>query len=415
MHKSKYLMLTSLLWPVFTLAAGSRLMSPGTFYNPATLVSQRLETDPAQLTTIHDRKILIGMAINKLKSSYTGSSSFRNPLPFGPNIVTATGPANNDITRYIPAFNWSIRLNPRWIAGVKVGQPFNAAIEYPADSSTRYTGYSSSIMAVNVAPEVAYQFNDKLSAGFGPELQRIWFQFAAAVPVPVSRTPNSAMTDYQFKNNLDAWGGGWFWGLFYRPRQSTFLGVTYYSSVDFHLTGESTLNGSGGLRPANAYARSRAKMITPWSIRIDAFQAINRQWGINASIEHVQWSQLQRILLQNTALGEFSQQYSYSNTQRYSLGARFQPNEKWSFFAGAAYHESPSDPHLQRPITPDKHFVSAGFAIERYFSPEVAFKLNYRHGFIGRSQIDYTSPITSALGQANAQVDTVDIILTLRK
>ncbi|OGT52524.1 MAG: hypothetical protein A3F17_05765 [Gammaproteobacteria bacterium RIFCSPHIGHO2_12_FULL_41_15] len=390
---------------VFTL--GSRIESPGTFYNPATLTSQRMESDPGQLADIHDRKILLGLAINKLNVNYNGNSSFINP----PVSATASGIANSNTTRYVPAFNWSIRLNPRWIAGIKVGEPFNAALQYPEDSSARYTGYQSSVMAVSIGPELAYQFNQKLSIGFGAEMQRVWFNFAAAVPIPNGA---GGTVDYTFGNQLEAWGGGWFAGLFYNPRIGSYLGLTFYSAVSFHLSGDSTLTGSGGII-SNKTVQSTANMTTPWSLRLDGFQALNRRWGINGSIEYVQWSMLQRILLQNTALGAFSQQYSYKDTWRYALGLRFQPAQKWSFFAGAAYHESPSNPHLQRPLTPDKHFVSAGFAVERYFTRETSLKINYRHGFVGKNNINYSTPITSAEGVTDAAANTVDLVLTIRK
>ena len=393
-------------------------MSAGTFYNPATLVSVRLDTDPAQLATVHDRKVIIGLSAKHNQATYTGSSTFflRFPPLVGPiTPITATGTAKSNTTVYVPAFNWSVRLNPRWIAGLKIGEPANASIEYPSTSSAKYTGYKNNIVTVSIGPELAYQFNKKLSIGFGVDMQRTSLKFAAAVPVPTTAIPPPlTTTDYQFNAKYSDWSAGWNTGLFYQPRRGTYLGLTYFSKVKFHLLGTASIAGSGGRLPSFA-TESSARMTTPWSIRFDAFQAFNMKWGINASAEFVKWSVLQRIILQNTPLGDFSQQYKYKDTWRYALGGRYQPGPKWSFFAGVSYLESPANPNLQRPILPIKNFYSLGLAAERYFSKNVSAKLSYRHGFIGRSTIDYAALVTAADGSVNSSGDIVEIMLTLKK
>ncbi|WP_348246025.1 OmpP1/FadL family transporter, partial [Salmonella enterica] len=66
--------------------------------------------------------------------------------------------------------------------GVGVYVPFGLATDYESGFQGRYFGDYSEVAVITVQPTVSYRFNDKLSVGFGPTLNRITGELQSASP-----------------------------------------------------------------------------------------------------------------------------------------------------------------------------------------------------------------------------------------
>ncbi len=64
-------------------------------------------------------------------------------------------------------------IDDHWAFGLGVYVPFGLVTDYEKGFAGRYWGDKSHVQVVTFQPTVSYAFNDKVSIGFGPTINRI--------------------------------------------------------------------------------------------------------------------------------------------------------------------------------------------------------------------------------------------------
>lgn len=64
-------------------------------------------------------------------------------------------------------------IDDNWSVGFGVYVPFGLVTDYGSGDAARYWGKKSHVEVVTFQPTVSYAFNDKVSIGFGPTINRI--------------------------------------------------------------------------------------------------------------------------------------------------------------------------------------------------------------------------------------------------
>ncbi len=263
-------------------------------------------------------------------------------------------------------------LDDKWAVGVGVYVPFGLITDYESGFEGRYFGDYSEVRVITVQPTVSYRFNEKLSVGFGPTINRIDGQLESAVP---PATPG-ATADSRVKIKGDDTALGFNVGVLYEFTPHTRAGITYRSKVDYTLEGDTQVSGNDPtLAFIGAYGEYDASLDleTPESIDVSITHELNDQWTLYGGAMLTRWSRLESIIVENggvaagpatAAFGTIEEEQDWHDTWSYALGAAYKLNKQWTLRTGLAFDQSPTNNTHRSPRIPtgDRTAVSFGLA-----------------------------------------------------
>jgi long-chain fatty acid transport protein len=125
--------------------------------------------------------------------------------------------------------------------------PFGLITDYGSGDAARYFGKKSQVEVVTFQPTVSYAFNDKVSIGFGPTINRIKGNWART-PQPAHPWPQRR----QVKIKGDDTAVGYNIGILVQATDRTRVGLTYHSKVDYKLEGNTKVNNASSARSVAA-------------------------------------------------------------------------------------------------------------------------------------------------------------------
>ena len=73
----------------------------------------------------------------------------------------------------VPMGFYTNKLNDQWAVGFGVYAPFGLVTDYESSFQGRGFGSKSEVKVITLQPTVSYAFNDRVSVGFGPTINRI--------------------------------------------------------------------------------------------------------------------------------------------------------------------------------------------------------------------------------------------------
>ncbi len=317
--------------------------------------------NPAGMSRLKREEVSFGMAAINAKTDIKNTSG-------------APGSNDGDMVPFtaVPMGYYVKPLDEKWAVGVGVYVPFGLITDYEGGFSGRYHGDYSEVRVITVQPTVSYRFNDKLSVGFGPTINRIDGQLESAVP-PVTA---GATADSRVKIKGDDTALGFNVGVLYEFSPHTRVGVTYHSKVDYTLEGDTRVSGNDPtLAFVGAYGKYDASLDleTPESIDFSLTHELNEQWTIYGGAMLTRWSRLESIVVENqgvpagpasASFSTISEEQDWHDTWSYALGAAYKLNKEWTLRTGVALDQSPTNNTHRSPRIPtgDRTAVSFGLA-----------------------------------------------------
>ncbi|MBZ9539213.1 outer membrane protein transport protein [Modicisalibacter tunisiensis] len=256
----------------------------------------------------------------------------------GTRVMPATNEGDMVPGKTVP-FGYLVQpINDHLHFGLGVYAPFGVITDYESSFEGRYFGSYSDVQVITVQPTLSIKFNDRFSAGFGVTYNRIDGELEKA-------TYGGPFGDGSVNVQGDDEAWGFTFGLMYKPVESTTLGVTYRSDVDYTLDGD--------LKTRNVYAGGRSPLpdatydasldITlPETIDFSVTHAVNDRWKVMAGAALVKWSSFDRLVIENDSpLGTRTEVQDYDDAWQYALGTAYQVSPAWVLRAGIAYDDSP--------------------------------------------------------------------------
>ena len=319
--------------------------------------------NPAGMSRLDREQVSFGMAAINAKTDINDTSSFPASGSNDGHMVPVTA---------VPMGYYVKPLDDKWAVGVGVYVPFGLITDYESGFEGRYFGDYSEVRVITVQPTVSYRFNEKLSVGFGPTINRIDGQLESAVP---PATPG-ATADSRVKIKGDDTALGFNVGVLYEFTQNTRAGITYRSKVDYTLEGDTRVSGNDPtLAFIGAYGEYDASLDleTPESIDVSITHELNDQWTLYGGAMLTRWSRLESIIVENggvaagpatAAFGTIEEEQDWHDTWSYALGAAYKLNKQWTLRTGLAFDQSPTNNTHRSPRIPtgDRTAVSFGLA-----------------------------------------------------
>ncbi|MEE4233951.1 outer membrane protein transport protein [Pseudomonas viridiflava] len=260
-------------------------------------------------------------------------------------------------------------IDDHWAFGLGMYAPFGLVTDYESGFAGRYWGDKSHVQVVTLQPTVSYAFNDKVSIGFGPTINRIDGELT-------SSTLNAATpgrNDGKVKIKGDDTALGFNVGVLVQATDTTRLGLTYHSKVDYKLKGKTKIEGSGfGPFGGQKYDAS-LDISTPESVDFSITQQIDDNWTVYAGSTWTRWSRLTDITVNNDGvppqlggsagpIGTISEEQDWHDTWAHAIGASYKVNKEWTLRTGFSVDQAPTNNVNRSPRIPtgDRKIVSFG-------------------------------------------------------
>jgi long-chain fatty acid transport protein len=397
----------------------------GVAYAGAAAVGEDASTiyfNPAGMTRLSGQQIVVAGHIVSPKADFTNNGS-TNVLGSGPGSEL-TGPnSSTGDPAFIPNFYYSAELPNEIYVGVGVNVPFGLSTEYDDGWVGRYHGLKSEITTINVNPSIAWKASEKVSIGFGISIQYADLELTnnldsaatcariEAVAGPLGcdyTTPSDATLDSSVKLAGDSTELGWNTGILIDLDEKSRLGIAYRSAIKHNVSGNSTYNLDGTLNTVAGDASDligfnilqdttlEATAELPETFSVSFAGDLNAKWTVLADWTWTGWSSLDVITIVEAGGlpgTEKTLNLAYNNTNRFSIGAHFKPNQKWIYRGGLALDQTPiQSPELTTARIPgnDRTWLSFGLG----YKPSSTWSLDfgYSHLFISDTDINNGPP-----------------------
>ncbi|MBE7375342.1 OmpP1/FadL family transporter [Pseudomonas lopnurensis] len=307
--------------------------------------------NPAGMSRLKREEVSFGVAAIHAKSDIKNASSFPGAGSNDGDMVPFTA---------VPMGYYVKPVDDKWAVGVGVYVPFGLVTDYEGGFQGRYFGDYSEVRVITVQPTVSYRFNEKLSVGFGPTINRIDGELQSAT-----------LNNGRVKVRGDDTAVGFNAGVLYEFTPHTRMGLTYHSKVDYELEGDTRLTGAGFGPFAGKYDAS-LDLTTPESVDVSLTHELNDDWTLYAGAMWTRWSRFEAIIVENEGIpaplqdsfDPIIEEQDWHDTWSYAVGAAYKLNREWTLRTGLAFDQSPTNNVHRSPRIPsgDRTAVSFGLA-----------------------------------------------------
>ncbi|MEE1925057.1 outer membrane protein transport protein [Pseudomonas sp. 148P] len=311
--------------------------------------------NPAGMSRLKREQVTVGGAavIAKTDIKQTGGAAGSNDGDMVPTVGVPMG-------YYVKP------IDEHWSFGFGMYVPFGLVTDYENGFAGRYYGSKSEVQVITLQPTVSYAFNDKVSIGFGPTINRIDGTLESA-----TRPPAPGLNDGKVKISGDDTAVGYNIGILVQATDSTRVGLTYHSMVDYKLEGKTKVTNQyiGALNGSKYDASLKIK--TPESVDLSITHELDDHWTLYAGSTWTRWSRLEAItvenegvppLLQAAGLGRISEEQKWHDTWAHAIGASYKLNKEWTLRTGFTVDQSPTNNVNRSPRIPtgDRKIISFG-------------------------------------------------------
>ncbi|MFB3303666.1 OmpP1/FadL family transporter [Pseudomonas sp. AMR01] len=278
----------------------------------------------------------------------------------------------------VPFGFYTNKLNDQWAVGFGVYAPFGLKTDYERGFQGRAFGNKSEVAVITFQPTISYAFNDKVSIGFGPTINRITGTLESQPNLGLLPLPGLAGTgDNKIKVKGDDTALGFNAGILVQATDTTRVGLTYHSKVKYKLEGHTDVTPGTGV-PAAYLGAGRydasLKVDTPESWDASVTQDLSDAWKVYGGATWTRWSRLKDITVNNEGVtraggalapqivGRISEPQDWHDTWAYALGTSYQVTKQVVLRTGLTFDQSPTNNTDRSPRIPtgDRTIFSVG-------------------------------------------------------
>ncbi|MDB6164264.1 MAG: hypothetical protein JWL98_1696 [Xanthomonadaceae bacterium] len=331
-----------------------------------------VSNNPAAMVNLDKTTIQVDATDINLDANFTGggTTALGTPLnggnggdPGAPKVVPA-------IAVVVPV--GSLRF------GFSVGAPFGLKTQYDADWVGRYNAINSDVKTVDFNFSAAWAINEHFSLGAGVIYQRTNVTLSNAIDFGTALCAGSGNPancfnpafpfhpqgqDGMVEVKGDDNSYGWLLGAQWKPTENFAIGYSHHSKISHTLTGNAdftmpaSVAATFGALGVTAYNDGAiyAPLTTPSIDTLSARWDINKQFRLLADIQRTGWNSLQQVAVYRESgapLGP-AEPFHWSNTTYFGVGGEWDMSDQFTFRAGIAHDESPTNDQTRTPRLPD--------------------------------------------------------------
>jgi long-chain fatty acid transport protein len=341
--------------------------------------------NPAGMSRLKREEVSFGMAAIHAKTDIKDTSA---NTAFGTPV---SGSNDGDMVPFtaVPMGYYVKPIDDKWAIGVGLYVPFGMITDYESGYQGRYHGDYSEVRVITVQPTISYRFNEKLSVGFGPTLNRIDGELQSATFL--------GATDGRVKVKGDDTAVGFNAGVLYEFTPHTRMGLTYRSKVEYTLEGDTELKEGFSQTPLGGKYDASLDLTTPESIDVSVTHELNDQWTLYAGAMLTRWSRFEAIVIESEGLpagplNPIIEDQEWHDTWSYALGAAYKLNREWTLRTGLAFDQSPTNNVDRSPRIPSGDRTAVSFGLAWNPTEDVTVDLAYSYLWEEDTKVRRDSP-----------------------
>jgi len=358
-------------------------------------------------------QISFGGVLIDLSTKFNNSGSMQTGSPLVPSTQAPLGGngGNAGGLSAVPNLYFAMDLAKDWKIGLGIGAPFGLKTEYDSDWMGRFQAIKSEIDTLNFNPSISYKVNENVSLGFGANYQQFNAELTNAVNFAAATfgaTGSAAAANavaaagqegtVSVKGSDSAWGYNA--GAMFRLSQDTRLGISYRSSIQYHVTGTVNFNGvptatllaidpTGRLAGAFGNGNVSLDIKVPDSASVALQHRVDDKWILLGDVTWTGWSKIQQLVVvrdNGTVLSTTPE--NFKDTYRVGIGANYRASDAWTVKMGVAYDETPVNDTDRTARLPDqnRYWVSVGGQYR--WSKQGTLDIGYAHLFVKDAPIN---------------------------
>ncbi len=354
--------------------------------------------NPAGMSRLKREEVSFGMAAIHAKTKIKNASAATPQIDaLGGARLPLNGSNDGDMVPFtaVPMGYYVKPIDEKWAVGVGLYVPFGMITDYENGFQGRYHGDYSEVRVITVQPTVSYRFNEQLSIGFGPTINRIDGQLESAA---LNRA-SPGVGDGRVKVKGDDTALGFNAGLLYEFSPQTRAGITYHSKVKYTLEGDTKLSGAGFAGATGKYDAS-LDLDTPESVDVSLTHELNDQWTLYAGAMWTRWSRFEAIIIENDgipgplqgSLSPIIEDQEWHDTWSYAIGAAYKLNRQWTLRTGLAFDQSPTNNVDRSPRIPTGDRTAVSFGLGWNPTDDITVDLAYSYLWEEDTKVRRDSP-----------------------
>jgi len=356
-------------------------------------------------------QISAGVALINLSAKFSDSGSTQTGTPAVPSTQAPLGGTGGDAggLSAVPNIYFAMDIAKDLKFGVGISVPFGLKTEYDPDWMGRFQAIKSDIKTFNVNPSVSYKLSEDASLGFGLSYQKLDAELTNAVNFAAATF--GATGSAAAANNVAAAGQegtasvkgsdnalGYNFGAMFKVAPDTRMGVSYRSSIKYHVTGNVTFSGVPtatltAISPALAAAFSDGSVNLdielPASASVALQHKLDPKWTLLGDVTWTGWSKIKQLVVtrdNGTTLSTTPE--NFKNTWRVGAGATYRYDDAWSIKMGLAYDQTPVNDTDRTARLPDNNRIWLSVGGQYRLSKDGTLDFGLAHLFIKDAPID---------------------------
>src|SRR6267154_853557 len=377
-------------------------------------------------------QISIGLALINLSAKFSDSGSTQSGTPLAPSSQAPLGGTGGNAGGLsgVPNIYFAMDIAKDLKFGVGISVPFGLKTEYDPDWMGRFQAIKSDIKTFNVNPSVSYKVSEDVSLGFGLSYQKLDAEltnavnFAAATFGATGSAPAANAVAAAGQEGTASVKGsdnalGYNFGAMFKVAPDTRMGVSYRSSIKYHVAGNVTFSGVPtatltGISPALAAAFSdggvNLDIELPASASVALQHKLDPKWTLLGDVTWTGWSKIKELVVtrdNGTTLSTTPE--NFKNTWRVGAGATYRYDDAWSIKMGLAADQPQVNDTDRTARLPDNNRIWLSAGGQYRLSKDGTLDFGYAHLFIKDAPIDQNASATGNGHLVGTYKGSVDI------
>ncbi|MCF5881253.1 outer membrane protein transport protein [Aeromonas veronii] len=305
---------------------------------------------------------------------------------------------------FVPASYFIQPLNDQWAWGLGLFSNYGLSTEYSKTNPAGAGAGDTSLITLNLNPNVAYRINNNFSVGAGinavyakAELNR-YAGILSTIP-PVSNVPGIGYDTNISSLKGDTWGFGWNLGTLYEVNENHRFALTYRSQVDLSFDGDFQGSAAGlqtiqNGKPVFKTVDGNLKLDLPAQAEFAGYHRLNQQFAVHYSVNWTDWSAFEELKATSSQCKDgvcLQKDEKFKDSMRYSIGGTWYINPAWEARLGFAYDKTPIEAEYRSLSIPDSDRIWYSAGATYHFNPDMS--LDFGITYIDGKEVDVNEGI----------------------
>lgn len=306
-----------------------------------------LARNPAGSALFDTISISGGLTYVNPEIDVAGDITYFTPL----GAVTFENQRANDYApeALIPNGYLAMPIDDCWSFGLALYSTYGLETDFDSDWLATNISDKARLLTVNIAPSVAYNFNDRFSIGLAVNFIYADATLKTNVPSNFPLDPTLSEASILDYDNADDWDVSWSIGALWNITDRTRFGISYHAELEPDLDGDvnSDILPTALIPTLPLFddAKGDVTLDLPDTVELGLYHRFNDNWGLALGALWADWDDFQRLEAFIPAGGPpfdplLFREENFESGWRYSIAGEYYPCEEVTWRIGYAYDES---------------------------------------------------------------------------